>query len=772
MTTDVSALPAQLGQPSASTPGERLGRGGGWLTLILTLVMLGAMAESLNAATWSDGLEIVRAATLGGALLGFMLALTRWDGLLPTFYSFLASITWIVTLMDKAIFTSLGLHDSVAELIQRNVAWLAALVSGTPSADNLIFVTQLCFLGWWIGHFAIWSLMRHQRMFHAITPAGVALLVNLYYAPVDLSGYLLLYLVAVLLLAIRVELARNETRWQIAQIRYAPDIYLDFLRAGVIFAVFVIALAWTMPNIASRSNLEKLLRPFEAPWSKVEETWSRMYRALNYRGAPPPVAAFGKSMNFGGPVALTDRPIFEAETPLRTYWRAAVYDTYTGQGWLNTDQEVATLERNEPLDEPIFYVSREITATIRPLEDRQEVVFTPPQPLRVSLPLTLDRSEVPRGEDEAGKMVVSRLRSRLTLARGSSYQVAAAVSMATPEELRTAPAVYPAWIIRRYMRLPDTLPERIASLAQEITAPYDTPYDKASAVEAYLRAYTYNLQIAAPPPGADGVDYFLFDRKEGYCDYYASAMAVMLRAVDIPTRLVVGYTPGQAVPPPEDDPTAPPIYQAQERNAHAWVEVWFPTYGWIQFEPTASEPLLVRPKPRSTDTAALNDNGRPTDIPEEDDRRPERGDLLPLGDTRPPGLSGWVQANRTALIVGMLAAILAASAWLWLRRQRLALRRDPDLLGRLFGWIEAWAARLRVPWPASHTLLEHAAAFSHALPEAEPTVNRVTELFVAQQYGREEPPAAALSAAAADWEQLQPLLWKRWLGWLVQRIPH
>ncbi|PKO22938.1 MAG: hypothetical protein CVU38_06675 [Chloroflexi bacterium HGW-Chloroflexi-1] len=769
MTTDVRALPAQLDQPFAATPSARLSRGGGWLTLILALIMLGSMAESLNAAAWSDGLEIVQAATIGGALLGFLLALTRWDGFLPTCYSFLASITWIVTLLDRAIFTTLNLHDSVSELVQRNVAWLVALFSGTPNADNLIFVTQLCFLSWWIGYFAIWSLMRHQRMFHTIIPAGVALLVNLYYAPVNLSGYLLLYLVAVLLLAIRIELARNETRWQIAQIRYAPDIYLDFLRAGVIFAAFVIALAWTMPDIANRSNLEHLLRPFEGSWSQVEDTWARMYRALNYRGETPASAAFGKTMTLSGPVALTDRPIFEAETPIHTYWRAVVFDTYTGEGWLNTDQEVATLERNEPLDEPVFYASREITATFFPLENGQEVVFAPPQPLRVTLPLTVDRSQVPRGEDDAGKMTVSRMRSRLTLARGSSYQVAAAVSVATPEELRTAPAIYPAWIIRRYMRLPEALPERIVSLAQEITAPYDTPYDKASAVEAYLREYTYNQQIAAPPPGWDGVDYFLFDIKEGYCDYYASALAVMLRAVDIPTRLVVGYTPGQTVPPPEDDPAARPKYQVQERNAHAWVEVWFPTFGWIQFEPTASEPLLARPQPRTTDAAAANDNLRSPDTPEEDDLRPERGNLLPRGDTRTPGFADWVQTHRAGLIVGVLAVILSVAGGLWLRRQRLALLADPNLLGRLFGMMETWATRLRIPWPASHTPLEHAAAFNQALPEAEPTVNRVTTLFVAQQYGRQRPPADALTSTAEEWEQLRPLLWKRWLRRLVER---
>ena len=158
----------------------------------------------------------------------------------------------------------------------------AALLEGTSGADNLIFVTQLSILGWWIGYLAIWSLFRHQRLLSAVIPGGVALLVNAYYSSASMTGYLILYAAAVLLLAIRVELARNETRWQMTRVRYAPDITLDFLKAGVAFTALVLILAWAMPDVTQNLTVERVLRPFEGPWQKVEDTWNRMYKSLNY----------------------------------------------------------------------------------------------------------------------------------------------------------------------------------------------------------------------------------------------------------------------------------------------------------------------------------------------------------------------------------------------------------------------------------------------------------------------------------------------------------
>ena len=291
-------------------------------------------------------------------------------------------------------------------------------------------------------------------------------------------------------------------------------------------------------------------------------------------------------------MSLTDRPIFEAETPERTYWRGAAYDTYTGQGWINTDPEVVVIDRGEPVGEPAYAATRAITATIRSLETGQEVIFSPPSPVRVSVPTNADATLLPGDE---GERSVSLLRSRVNLNREGDYWVASHVSDASPERLRADKAVYPRWVAERYLQLPDTVPFAVTDLAAKITTAYDNPYDKAEAIELVLRTYPYNQGIAAPPPGADAVDYFLNDIKEGYCDYYASAMVVMLRSVGIPARFAVGYTPGKEAPRQAQDESELIQYRVQENNAHAWPEVFFPSYGWVQFEPTASEPLLVRP---------------------------------------------------------------------------------------------------------------------------------------------------------------------------------
>ncbi len=506
MTTNTRTMAIPLEGLPAQTPAERLARGGGWWTLLLATLMLIAVTEGLNTANWSEGLEIVRLAVLGGALLSLMLALTRWDGAFPLVYSALASGVWIATLFTQLIFSDMTLREGALELFQRNVDWMRALIEGTSGADNLIFVTQLSVLGWWIGYLAIWSLFRHQRLLNAVLPAGVALVVNAYYSTESMTGYLVMYGAVVLLLAIRVELARNEARWQMTRVRYAPDITLDFLRSGLGFTALIIILVWAMPDITQSLTVERLLRPFEGPWQTLEDTWNRMYQSLNYDRSATTVSTFGKSMTFGGPVSLSDRPIFDAETPERSYWRGAVYDEYTGAGWQNTSPDLTVIDGGEPLGEPVVRDTRTITSTVYPLEVGQELIFAPPQPQRISVPVTADYRPVPNDRNEPEPLrMVSLLRSRVRIDGDTGYQVVSSVSDASPVELRADTTSYPDWISEHYLQLPETIPARVRELAIITTANLGSPYDKADAIEKFLRTYTYNQNIAAPPAGQDGL---------------------------------------------------------------------------------------------------------------------------------------------------------------------------------------------------------------------------------------------------------------------------
>ncbi|OQA44855.1 MAG: Protein-glutamine gamma-glutamyltransferase [Chloroflexi bacterium ADurb.Bin325] len=771
---DIRVPATYVEAPFGQTPAERLARGGGWWTLTLTAVMLLAVTEALVAAEWTSWLEVVRLAMLGGALLAFLLSLTQWDGLFPAVYGIVASLAWSVLLFKALVFKDLSAAEAFRELLMRNANWLAALVGGTASADNLIFVTQLALLGWWIGFLAIWSLYRHQNVLYAVLPAGAALLVNAYYTTANMTPYLVTFLGAVLLIAIRVELARNEARWQMTRVRYAPDIALDFLKAGLGFAVVVIVAAWLLPNAAEHLTAERLLRPFEKPWQQVEETWNRMYKALNYSRSAAPVSSFGKSMALGGAISLSDRLIFEADTSERTYWRAATYDVYTGEGWLDTDSDLVIIEGGAPLNEPATAARREITTTIRPLEERQVTVFAPPQPVRVSVPINATVTRLP-GEKELQQ--VSLMQSRVDLAQEKAYRVVSAVSTAPVADLMQDDATaYPGWVTERYLQLPDTLPARVRDLAAEVAAPYETAFEKAEVIQAYLRTYTYNQDIEAPPEGRDGVDYFLFDSKEGYCDYYASAMVVMLRSLGIPARIVAGYTPGEPILLTENaqeaimqgrNPGEPIGYRVREKHAHSWPEAYFPSFGWIQFEPTASEPLLARPLPPvdpleaglTPKPNANNSGERPRendpffDMPEAPDEYVE---------TAGP-VSRWFEQNWGWLAAGgVFVAAVALAALRW-RRQTRAFFEAHGLLLRLFSVLGLWARRLRIPWQPSQTPLERAAQFDAKLPEAAPAVDTIAGLFVAQQYGRQEPSPGALAEVIASWRSLQPRLWRQWV---------
>ncbi len=746
-------------------PYRRFRFSGGWWTLLFALAMLLAMGGALVAADWSEGLDLVQWAILASALLAFLLAVARWSGLFSGIYSFVASIVVIVTLLHRSFFPDLTLSDAVYNIIQRNVAWFTALFGREPAADNLIFVIQLCLLGWWLAFVAIWSLIRHRQVLNAVLPAGIGLLVTIYYSSLNLNGYLIVYLVSVVLLAICIELARNQERWQLFQIRYAPDIFWDFLKAGLIFVVAVTTIAWVAPSSASRATMERVLRPFDTNWHRVEETWSRMYKSLRYQGPPVRTTKFGKSMGLGGPINLTDRPIFEASVGRRSYWRGATFDFYTGWSWQNTDDDLVIIEHDQDLGEPAISGYIEITATIHPQDTSEDVIFGAPQPLRVSVPTNADASRV----TVEGKLNVSLLRSRVPLSTESIYQVASASTIATVDMLRGAGTAYPQWVQDRYLQLPDEFPDRVRALAQSITAGIPDPYDKASAIEDFLRKYEYNQNIAAPPQGVDAVDYFLFVSKKGYCDYYASAMITMLRSIGIPARIAVGYTPGDYIQQEDIMPSLVQIYRVLERNAHAWPEVYFPTYGWIQFEPTASEPALTRPVVQVAKPAASGTppgGGNPND---NEDLRPDRFGQTSGGSGQVDPLAiWWLKRNwpQAVAVSGVLA--LLAGGFLLLRWRRRSFFGSPELLTRLFDVLGSWAARLRVPWPSSQTALERAAVFNVAVPEAEPAVDRLASMFVAQRYGGEQPTSEALGSLVGDWARLEPTLWKRWLSRLAK----
>ena len=160
----------------------------------------------------------------------------------------------------------------------------------------------------------------------------------------------------------------------------------------------------------------------------------------------------------------------------------------------------------------------------------------------------------------------------------SQYDATSDIAGPTPGELRKAGRNYSEQITDRYLDLPGEDP-RVAQLASQVTSSAKNEYDKAAALETYLRTrYGYTLELPRTSV-KDPIANFLFERKQGHCEYFASAMAVMLRTLGIPSRVVNGFRSDEF-----NDITG--SYVVRAKDAHSWVEAYFPGYGWQTFDPT------------------------------------------------------------------------------------------------------------------------------------------------------------------------------------------
>jgi len=703
---------------------------------------------------------------VGAALAGFFLAKSRFPGGVAHLFSLVYGIAWVAFLGGNLLAPQFTWREKLIELGIRVNEWLWTATHSGTSEDNLIFVLLLALILWLAGYLSAWYNFRENKAWQSVVPCGLVLLWNLYYASPRLELHLVAYLFFALLVVMHSNLLVRKREWRMARINYSSDIGVAFLRAGVIFSLVVITFAWLTPSAAASQRLSDVGAFLEKPWQKAQDNWNRLFSAVKYYGVVYP-NLFGNSLGLTGPVHLSELAVMDVQAPVGRYWRAAFYHQYTGSGWLNKDKESLSLEANDsPLALPDYELRQEITQTITTFLPGRTLLFAAAQPHRVDLPAWAVVSYVPPippGEEadsyakkEGVITPVSMLYSRSRLKQGQSYTVVSSISGADEDTLRAAGDNYPDWILDLYLQLPLELPTRVRDLAEEVTGDHDNAYDKAVALESHLREIEYNELIDAPPEGQDGVDYFLFDVREGYCDYYASAMAVMARAVGIPARVAAGYAQGEYNPDTE-------AYRVRENDAHAWVEVYFPRYGWVEFEPTASEPLLVRPKPPkvvepSEDRSGFRGPGHDEPIPDDDVFPEDRGGFA----------SG--QAPRRWQVVRWLGGLILLSipaglAAFWTLRERKL--RELNLVERVYERLCSFARRLGIKLQQHQTPYEYAAALITAVPEGQVPVQRIADLYVRERFSGRE---VSGQEAGEAWQSLRPILWRRWLQRKLERL--
>ena len=339
------------------------------------------------------------------------------------------------------------------------------------------------------------------------------------------------------------------------------------------------------------------------------------------------------------------------------------------------------------------------------------------------------------------------------IVRGTTYSTKISTITALAPELRAAGGNYPEWVVNRYLQLPASTSDRTRQLAKDLENGQN-PYDAAVTIQNWLHDnITYNENINYPPADRDLVDYVLFDKREGYCEYYASAMVVMLRSLGIPARVAVGFFSGEY-----DELQGGYLYR--ESNAHAWPEAYFPGYGWVKFEPTSSRPVFDRePAPPPSEDGGGGEvigggssvGGPGGELPMDDLGDPG---LFPGGTTavaQPP--SRFWQVARIAVPVAALIAGVIAALWLFGLR---GLTSSGQFYARMTRSSRLAGVR---PSPGA-TPYEWARVVGERVPDAQRSLDQIADLYVRERYAGKQATPQELRLVQRAWLTLRGALLK------------
>jgi transglutaminase-like putative cysteine protease len=256
-------------------------------------------------------------------------------------------------------------------------------------------------------------------------------------------------------------------------------------------------------------------------------------------------------------------------------WRGIVLNHFDGRSWLRTNRKRFPLRlphNGEYSIQPVVQVSNAARYEILLEPLATNALFGPHQVRAVSGRI----HDIEYDNDDSVYL-------RFPPAQRFQYQVLSEIPDRRIFVDSSTEDPIPDGIKSRYLQLPGDMDPRITQLATEITNKGKSTFERASLIEAYLkRNYRYTLNLTWAP-GRQPLSTFLFDAKNGHCEYFASSMAILLRAVGIPTRLVNGFLMGEYNPVASD-------YVIRQSSAHSWVEVYVPGRGWIEFDPTPPDP--------------------------------------------------------------------------------------------------------------------------------------------------------------------------------------
>ena len=774
----------------------------GWFSLVLLAIVVYSTIWCVQAANWVDHLNILTLTTALGLIIGVVAAKQK---------RFPAPVTHVVVIafgLLLSFWQTAGAFfgGSAGALIVSIQHWLSTALTDSTANDDAIFLFFILSLGFVLAYASAWLVYRTRNPWLMILANAIVLLINLSSVDAGYVIFLIVFLMASLLLLLRFNLYESVRRWRRQGLRYPDDIGWDVMQSGALISVGILIFSWMLPGTYTNDTAAQIWNSSSNPWQQVENTWNRVI-SLNGGSNPSNHGNFRDSLALGGNPNLNHDTVLTFTTQGTVagepvYLATLNYDTYLGDRstWTNSPTETQALKANDVYSSGGYTMTRTITqkvSIVSSLNEQDPYVPGASDITSYNAPATVVRNK-------ANSSVIAWLKQNGSFSAGTTYTVVSTISAADTQTLRDVPMpsnapqqppagydgpedpnIFNPDVVSTYTSLPGSLDPRIAAKAKQIIADAHakTMYDKVVALESFFRNnYSYSTAIQRPN-SEEAVSWFLFDNtdRKGFCNYFSSSMVVMARELGIPARVVAGYTNGTYDPKTHQ-------YVVHGTDAHSWVQVYFASYGWVNFEPSASFPTFYRPLPNqfgvngtNGSTNGTNSNGSAI-APDKRGKVGRNGlDDSPSTDsgstaTAPVQLRQQVGTALGSIVLLLLFAVLLFSLW-WRR-----LFRNYSISSQLYGrlcLLANWAGiRLR-PSQTPYESIQGVAAVSNAQDTL--ILERLGDIYVRDKWA--DPASNEHPLHSGEIEEL-PSLWRRvqphlflyvlrhpsFLRWLPQRI--
>jgi transglutaminase-like putative cysteine protease len=763
---------------------DSMGAGRLWSAVLVILLTL-SVARSTAAVHWVDGIEVITPIALLGALLMGALALSPVSDSIALGAGFVLSP--VVAFVGAWPQIHLR-HPTDVPGWQFVSTWWQRITDGTAAQDASFYLLLICLLMWVTGAWLSWCVLRWRKPMLGLIPGAAAFATNVLNVPQDQNGYVLAMIVLTFSLLLWTNYTGSIASAVRASVKLTGDARWDFWESGLVAMAGLVVLGILLPPLSTADRTLDVESGLFSNWAQLQSRLSHPGIFGNSRVSSG-VTGFTTDVKLSGSLQRTRDPVFEytiiGDYAGPRYFRGVNVTTTDNGEWRfpNPQGGVAQLVgKNGTFQfaedyQGLAYAGVQVRM-LRPPTGNADILFYPGQLIKV------DRvsmgSQIPLNAGDPTQFYsMDRLSSIQPPSSAGLYNGTVEYPTATAAQLQGAGADYPDWL-NQFTSLPSkgyrppAVLDRIHALALKIVqdAGAKTPYDMATAIEQYLRDsknFTYSLD-ATPPAGVDRMDWFLFQSHTAYCEFFASAMGDMLRSLGIPTRLVNGFGPGQY-------DTQVQAFVVRSDDAHTWVEVYFPHYGWIPFEPTADSQGIYQTIQRGVsgtgiclrdagcDGSGLTGGGAIAPA--------TPGDALGRGHLADPGAAiggggihigaidqAWLTRIAAVFIALLLLLLVVASRYLRPRTVAAVWKRTLTLA--------SLAGAQRRP---GETPLEVGRRLERTFPETAEPVGNLAKGFVVAAYAPPEVAATSRSSIMEAWSALRPMLLRRVLARLRPTRP-